>query len=364
MGEPTTINGSAGGGQMLRNAVALSAVTGNPVRVTNIRGARPQPGLRPQHLLAVRAVAEVCGAELTGAEIGSREIGFRPGAIAAKQGWRLDVGTAGSTMLILQSLLPALACAGAASDVTLIGGTDVPFAPPFDHFAQVFLPALAEIGVRVDVRLVRRGFYPKGGGEIGVSIVGQERVSCPVRAFTWTDRGRLLGIRGISYSRGLPSHIAERMRGAALEALTRGRAGDTLLPHAMIELDVVEAGPSVGCGIFLWAECEGGRRFSGSALGRRGNRAEEVGREAAEALLIEAVREPAEGLPYEGPAAESHLADQMIVWMALADGPSEFTTRRLTDHLRNAVAVAEAIAGAHFTLEEGTPSRVKCEPGL
>jgi len=361
-----TIDGSEGGGQMLRNAVALSAVTGRPIRVVNIRGARPQPGLRPQHLLAVRAVAEVCGAEVTGAAIGSREIEFRPGSIAAKLGWRLDVGTAGSVLLVLQSLLPALAVAPAPSELTLIGGTDVPFAPPFDHFQKVFLPALAEIGPQVEARLVRRGFYPKGGGEVRVEV----RPAGTTQSFSWLNRGPLLGIRGRSYSQSLPAHIAERMRDAAVNVLREEghRPG--------VEIEVVERGcgtqtgrrlreacvggvheprpqPSEGCGIFLWAECEGGRRFAGSALGRRGKRAEEVGREAAHALLGELAREW---------AAESHLADQLIVWMAMADGPSEFTTGRITDHVRNAAVVAEQIASARFTLEEGMPSRVKCEP--
>jgi RNA 3'-terminal phosphate cyclase (ATP) len=345
MTEPITINGSEGGGQMLRNAVALSAVTGRPVRVVNIRGARPQPGLRPQHLLAVRATAEACGGRLLGAEIGSREIVFEPGEVAPRQGWRLEVGTAGSVMLILQSLLPALAAANGPSELTLTGGTDVPFAPPYDHFDQVFLPALSELGPQVTMQLVRRGFYPKGGGQMRV-IVGQERVSCPVRSFAWTKRGAAVGIRGRSYSQGLPSHIAERMRSAALNVLS----GSGQEPA--VELEMLESGPGEGCGIVLWAECEGGRRFAGSALGRRGKRAEEVGREAARALLSELAGDW---------AVETHLADQLIVWMALADGPSEFTTAKLTDHVRNAVIVAEAVAGARFALEEGRPARVKCE---
>jgi RNA 3'-terminal phosphate cyclase (ATP) len=363
MHEPVTINGSAGGGQMLRNAVALSAVSGHAVRVVNIRGARPQPGLRPQHLMAVRAVAEVCNAALVGAEIGSREIEFRPGEIASKTGLRLDVGTAGSVLLVLQSLVPALGFAGSHSDLTVIGGTDVPFAPPFDHFAKVFLPALAEIGPRVEATLVCRGFYPKGGGEVRVrvqpsaSLVGQELVSCPVRFFNWLERGGVRAVQGKSYSQGLPAHVAERMRDAAVSALREGMAGDKLLPNPVaqteIDLEIVPKGPSEGCGIVLWAGCEGGRRFGGSALGRRGKRAEEVGAEAAHALLAELAGEW---------AVESHLADQMIVWMALADGPSEFTTRRLTDHIRNAAIVAEAITGVSFTLEEGAPARVRCDP--
>ncbi len=344
--EPITIDGSAGGGQMLRNAVALSAVTGRAVCVTNIRGARPQPGLRPQHLMAVRAVAGVCGATLRGAEIGSREIEFRPGEIASVTGLRLDIGTAGSVLLVLQSLLPALAFARAPSELTLIGGTDVPFAPPFEHFAQIFLPALAEIGPRVEVTLVRRGFYPKGGGEVHITV-GQERVSCPVRFFNWLERGNVATINGRSYSQGLPAHIAERMRDTAVNVLAG--AGH----RAEVELEIVPKGPSEGCGIVLWAECSGGSRLAGSSLGRRGKRAEEVGREAAHELLQELE---------SGAAVESHLADQMIVWMALADGPSEFTTRRITDHVRNAVIVAEAMAGAQFTLEEGRPTRVRCAP--
>jgi RNA 3'-terminal phosphate cyclase (ATP) len=396
-----TINGSSGGGQMLRNAVALSAVTGRPVRVTDIRGARPQPGLRPQHLLAVRATAEACGGRLLGAEIGSREIEFRPGAVrspplppfgkggavaretcptpaetAAGVGYKLDVGTAGSVLLILQSLLPALALADGPSNITLIGGTDVPFAPPFDHFDRVFLPALSEMGPRITMQLVRRGFYPKGGGELRVSV----EPAPAVRAFSWCERGSVTRIAGRSYSQGLPSHIAERMRDSAVNVLRDSGY------RPEVELEVVEGGresgrrlreacaggvheprpqASDGCGIVLWVDCEGGRRLAGSALGRRGKRAEEVGREAAHALLGElAVREPAEGLPYGGPAVETHLADQLIVWMAMANGPSEFTTGKITDHVCNAVTVAEAIAGARYTLEEGRPARVKCEPAV
>ena len=342
MTEPITINGSEGGGQMLRNAVALSAVTGRPVRVLSIRGARPQPGLRPQHLMSVRSVAQVCGATLTGAEIGSCQIEFQPGEIRPRQDWRLDIGTAGSTMLLLQSLLPALARAEGPSQLTLTGGTDVPFAPPFDYFDQVFLPALSELGPRVAMQLVRRGFYPKGGGEVRATVE-----PATVRSFSWCERGPVTRIVGRCYSQGLPSHIAERMRDSAINVLR----GSGYRPE--IELEVVERGPSEGCGIVLWAECEGGRRLDGSALGRRGRRAEEVGREAAHALLAELAGDW---------AVETHLADQLIVWMALADGPSEFTTAMLTDHVRNAVIVVEAIAGARFTLEEGRPARVKCEP--
>ena len=344
MGELVVIDGTAGGGQMLRNAVALSAVSGRAVRVTNIRGARPRPGLRPQHLMSVKVAAEACGADLVGGEIGSLEVEFRPGASVGGREWQIDVGTAGSLTLVLQCLLPALAHAQGDSSVTLIGGTDVPFAPPIDYLREVFAPALAELGPKVEVWVERRGFYPKGGGEMEVAVGGSPGLA-PV---SWTERGALKTIRGRSYSLGLPGHIAERMREAAMEGLREGGCGE-----AEIEVEVVEGGRSEGCGIALWAECEGGRRLGGSALGRRGKRAEEVGREAAEELVAEL-----EG----GGAVDSHLADQLVVWLALAEGRSEFTASRVTEHLRLAVEVAEAMVGCRFMIEEGRPARVVCDP--
>ncbi len=138
-----TIDGANGGGQILRNAVALAAVRGTPVRVTNIRAQRPKPGLRPQHLLGLRAVAELCGGELQGAEVASTEISFTPGAFRSRTDWRLDVGTAGSVTLLLQTLLPALTHTHEASSVTLIGGTDVPFSPPVDYVSTPSSPRCA-----------------------------------------------------------------------------------------------------------------------------------------------------------------------------------------------------------------------------
>jgi RNA 3'-terminal phosphate cyclase (ATP) len=338
-----TIDGAQGGGQMLRNAVALSAVTGRAVRVVNIRGGRPQPGLRPQHVLGMRAVAEVCQGEVTGAEVGSREVTLRPGAIVSRPDWRLDVGTAGSVTLLLQSLLPALTHAPGESTVTLIGGTDVPFSPPFDYVRETLRPALRRMGVEVDLQLVRRGFYPKGGGEVVVRVRPAR-----IAGFSGEGRTKITVVRGRSYSQGLPEHIAERMRQAALLALGHEGYG-----KAAIQLAVTESGPSTGCGIALWAETAAGLTLGGNALGERGKPAERVGEEAAKMLLRE-IR--AKG------AVDSHLADQLIVWAALAEGSSEYTTSRITDHITSAVQVAEMVAGARFTVEEGPPVRIRCEP--
>jgi RNA 3'-terminal phosphate cyclase (ATP) len=344
MSPDVVIDGGAGGGQMLRSAVALAAVSGRSVRVTNIRGSRPKPGLRAQHLTAVRAAARVCRGELTGAELGSREVEFRPGEIQGRTGWRLDVGTAGSVTLVLQCLLPALALAPTPSELTLTGGTDVPFAPPFDYFEQVFLPAVRSLGARVDVALAQRGFYPKGGGQVQIRV----SPATSIAPATWLSRGEAVRVAGRSYSQGLASHIPERMRTSALRALAAGGRGE-----AEIELEVVAGGRSEGCGIALWAECEDGRRLGGSALGRRGRRAEEVGEEAARVALRELA---------SGTAVDGRLADQMIAWMALATGASEISTAVLTDHIRSACYVTAAMTGAQFSLDDGPPARVRCQP--
>jgi RNA 3'-terminal phosphate cyclase (ATP) len=341
MDTPVVIDGATGGGQMLRNAVALSAVTGRPVRVVNIRGGRPRPGLRPQHLAGVRAVAEACGAQLDGGEIGSREISFIPRGIQARHGVRVDVGTAGSIALILQSILPALTHAPEESNLTLIGGTDVPFSPPFEYLQHVLRPALAQLGPVAELELIGRGFYPKGGGEVRARVA-----PAPIRPISWMARGRLTVIRGRSYSLGLPEHIATRMRDSARRIVS------SACPKVEIELEVTPEGRSTGCGIALWAETEAGRALGASALGERGKPAERVGEEAGKALLREL---------HAKAAVDSHLADQLVVWLALAEGASEFTTSRATDHLANAIAVAEAVAGARFSVEEGEVVRVRAE---
>lgn len=152
-----------GGGQILRGAVFLSCVTRTPVRVYNIRARRPKPGLQPQHLVGLKAAAEVSGGTLDGAELGSCEIRFSPGAVAGGT-YTFEIGTAGSAMLVAQELVPILAFAEGASEVKIIGGTDVPWSPPVDYFRNVAIPAFKIIGIEASVELVRRGHFPRGGG--------------------------------------------------------------------------------------------------------------------------------------------------------------------------------------------------------
>ena len=339
-----TVDGSEGGGQILRTAVALSAIGGRPVRVANIRAARPKPGLQPQHLLGERAIADLCAAQLKGAELNSTEIEFIPGPLSAREHLTLDVGTAGSVTLLLQSLLPCLAAAGGERRLILRGGTNVPFSPPVDYVRGVLIPALGEMGVSVEVDIVRRGFYPRGGGEVRVAV----RAQGALRPIVRMERGALERIRGLVYSCRLPAHVPERISRAAASILKR--AGY----DASIEgdLDTPSGGP--GCGIILLAECERAM-LAADALGEIRKSAEKVGEEAAQRLVEEIE---------SGAAVDGHLADQLAVWAALAQGESRYLASRATAHLKSAAAVTEEMLGAGFTITGDAPAVVACSGRL
>jgi len=327
------IDGAEGGGQILRIATALSVLSGRPLRVTNIRGA---------HLLGVKALGELSQARVQGAEIGSTTVTFEPGSIRGRPDWRLEVGTAGSTMLLVQSLLPCLAAAGDRSRVTLTGGTNNPWAPPVEYFQEVFLPTVERMGVRARLELRRRGFYPKGGGEVVLEVD-----PCPeVKPIQRTERGDLTGIRGVAYSRNLPRHITERIAKAVTERLQA--AG---LPRPQFEYDTEGPSASPGCGVVLFADCAGDVRLGGDALGERGKPAEKVGEEAAEALIHEIE---------SGAAVDRHLADQLVIYAALASGQSRYLASEATDHIRLAIDVTQRMLDARFALEGERPVAVAC----
>ncbi len=292
------IDGSRGegGGQILRTSLTLSMITGRPLQIQQIRAQRAKPGLMRQHLTAVKAAAKVCGAETEGAELGSRTLTFRPGAVQAGQ-YSFDIGTAGSASLVLQTILPPLMIAGGASQLTLRGGTHNMHAPPFDFLAKAFLPLLARIGPRVQATLVRHGFYPAGGGEVAFAIQPASKLS-PIEL---VDAGPVLRRHATAVVSRLPVHIAER----ELETIRRKLS---LARHETSAHVVGSAGP--GNAVMIEIERpEVTELFTG--FGRRGVPAEEV----AAGVAGEAARYLATGA-----AVGEHLADQLLLPLALAGG--------------------------------------------
>lgn len=318
-----TIEGSygEGGGQVLRTALALSAITGQAVQIERIRAGRRKPGLQPQHLTAVRAAARVCHAQVQGDKLDSQSLTFSPGSPPQAGAYTFDVsqaakgGSAGAVSLVFQTVLLPLAMAGGPTHLTLRGGTHVAWSPPFDYLKRVYLPALARIGVSAKLQIEKWGWYPIGGGEILATVQGMG----PERALHGLDlgrRGELLRVRGVSASSNLPKHIRTRQEGAALYAL-RSQGVNA-------RIDAVDA-PSKGQGtaVFLCAESE--NAVAGfTSLGALGKPAEQVAGEAVQELL---------SYLNSSAALDCHLADQLVLPMALAGGPSQFTTENVTQHL-------------------------------
>ncbi len=315
-----------GGGQILRTSLSLSCLSGKPFRLHNIRRGRKKPGLMPQHLTCVRAAALVSDAAVEGDSRGSLELSFSPGRVRPGH-YGFDIGTAGSTSLVLQCLLPPLLFAGGESTLTLTGGTHVPFSPPFHYVSEVFIPLLARLGARARAEIDSYGFYPRGGGKVRVAV----RPCAALSPAVLTERGELLRLSGVSAVGGLPPSIARRQTDSLLRAL-----GEITADVETAEVDT----PGRGTFVFLRAEFE--NTVAGfSALGARGKRAEDVGEEAAREFL---------SFLGSGACLDHHMADQMSLYLALADGRSSFTASAITEHLRTNIHVLEKFLDIRFEI--------------
>jgi len=200
-----------GGGQILRTAVALSCVTGKAVRIKKIRANRPKPGLAAQHLKGIEAAKIISGAEVEGLRLGSTEVIFRPGIVRGGE-YRIDIGTAGSVTLIFQTILLPLLFAERESRVTVTGGTDVAWAPPVDYFKNVTLKALREMNAECQLQVLRRGYYPKGGGAVRLEVKPSE-----MRGVIFERLDEI--VKGVSHCQNLPEHVAVRQANSAREFL-------------------------------------------------------------------------------------------------------------------------------------------------
>ncbi len=315
-----------GGGQVLRTALGLSLVTGTPFSIANIRAGRQKPGLQRQHLTAVLAAAEVGTAKVEGAELGSQRLTFKPQGLRAGD-YRFAIGTAGSTTLVLQTILPGLLSADGPSSVELIGGTHNPLAPSFDFLEHAFAPVLHRMGASLAVELRTHGFYPAGGGNWRATIARAAWTPC-----TLLDRVEQPQLRARIVLSKVPAHIAAR------EASTlRARLG---LRADEIQIDEVDS-PGPGNIVMLRIHF-GDVTEVITASGERGVRAEDVAAKVAkeaEALLAAKV-----------PVGE-HLADQLLIPMALAGGGT-FRTVRPSLHTTTNAQVIEQFLPVVFTMQE------------
>jgi RNA 3'-terminal phosphate cyclase (ATP) len=334
-----SIDGSygEGGGQIIRTSLALALITGSPFRVFNVRARRERPGLQRQHLTAVTAAAAIGGARVEGAHVGSKEFTFEPGAITPGE-YKFSIGTAGSTMLVLQAVLPPLLLADAPSLLLFEGGTHNVMAPPFEFIQKSFLPLVNRAGPTVTVELQRYGFYPPGGGRFNVYV----EPSPELARLDLLERGAILSQRARALCVNLPSHVGERELAVASEQL--GWRPD--------QLDLETSTNAMSPGNVFTVEIESENLtevFTG--FGERGVRAETI----ASRAIHEAKRYLDAGAP-----VGQHLADQLLIPMALARGGS-YTTTTPTAHTTTNVEVIKKFLPVEITTTQLTEDVWKIE---
>lgn len=311
-----------GGGQLVRTAVALSAVTGKEISIKNIRKNRPNPGLKQQHLKALETAANISEAQISGLFPGSTELVFSP--VEMKGGkYNINIGTAGSISLLLQCLMPTLPFVNKKIEFEIIGGTDVSWAPTIDYLKHVTFTALREMGYAGDIVLKNYGYYPKGGGRVIATFE-----PCKLRGFQFIRKEE--EIKGISHASNLPAHVPLRQAEAAkIRLLEAGYSSQ------------IESKPSdafsTGSGITLWTGYLGG-----NALGKKGLPAEKVGKYAAEEIITDLKG---------GGSVDVFLADQLIPYMALA-GNSSYTVREISLHTLTNIWITELFLDVKFKIKE------------
>jgi RNA 3'-terminal phosphate cyclase (ATP) len=352
-----------GGGQILRTALTLAVILNQPIRLENIRAGRKNPGLAAQHLTAVRAAATICNADLAGDKLGSTQLTFVPRSPPIPGIYDFDVaearegGSAGAATLVLQTILLPLASAQGPSEVTIKGGTHVPWSPSFHYIRDVYLPTVARLGIQASAKLLTWGWYPAGNGEIKVEIPGRtdctdgspnhaeaghkqrQTLFVPERTLSadgiLEKRGSLKQIKGVAVASSLPAHIAQRMRDRAINLLTQKELSATIEPQRVRSV-------SPGAGIFLVAGYESSQAGFG-ALGRQGKPAERVAEEAVNALLV---------FHQSRAVLDEHLTDQLILPMALSGWSGNLLTERLSKHTLTNIWVVEQFLGPMVKIEQ------------
>ncbi len=335
-----------GGGQLLRMALSYSAITGNPVNIFNIRAKRQSSGLKPQHYNTVKALKQMCNAKVQGLKLDSHNIKFQPSKIRGGT-YKIDIGTAGSISLMLQCLAPVAAFANGNVKLEIRGGTAVKWSPPITFLTKIVWKAFEKMGFKGEIRKIREGFYPKGGGLVQTTI---EPVTS-LKPLTLLEQGEISKIKGISICGRLPEHVAARQASSAT-MLLRDAGYETEIRTG--SLKGTETPLSPGSQITLWAQGIQEIFLGADSLGERGKPAETVGSEAAHCLLDQLKT---------GATVDYHTADHLILPCSISEGESIFKASRLSLHTLTAIRLAEMIVGAEFQVEENTrgSGTVRCK---
>ncbi|MGC8812458.1 MAG: RNA 3'-terminal phosphate cyclase [Candidatus Aenigmatarchaeota archaeon] len=334
------IDGSTGeaGGQILRTSIALSSLLLKPVKVFNIRKGRAKPGLMAQHLTGVKIAGEFCKAEIKGLKIGSTELEFVPKSFEIEDK-KIDIGTAGQISLLLQTLTPLLIFGKKEVSLEISGGTAGLGAPTVHYMKNILFPVLSKLGVKTpELEVEKEGFYPKGGGKVKVRFYPVEKLE----SVKLVERGKVKSVKGISVAGSLPKHVAERQANSAVKILKDYGYGDVQILAQTVSTF------SPGTSITLWAECENSVIGSDN-IGKKGIKAEKIGEECAKELLAS----------LESKAAlDKYLADQILVFLALAGSESCVSVEKVTQHCVTNIKIIEQMLNVKFNVEESFPPRI------
>jgi RNA 3'-phosphate cyclase len=318
-----------GGGQIVRYAAALATHTQTPIHITNIRANRPNPGLRPQHYAALHFLEQLCNAETKNINVGSEEVTFKPGTITPGS-YSYDIGTAGSITLVYQACLLAVQTIKKPLKISLIGGTDVRWAPSWDYFTHVFLPTLKHQGLATKSHLIQRGYYPKGGGQTELTIN-------PVNQITSRHNGeepQYDTIKGLIHYAHLPDHIPQRIKHAIQKYAVKHDLQITL----EIEHNTTPISP--GTGVTLWS-CDTKGCLGASHPGERGIRAEELG-----ITVITELHHQIENAA----TLDIHLFDQLLPYMVLSGKTSSCRVSTISNHAKTSMWLLKKFFDVEFNL--------------